>query len=893
MSSGGFSVRVPDFSIGAGSAGVSAFVAALETAASAPPVPAAPLQPLIGAAGPVAGAPLVGTDADNTINGTGGADVIYGHGGSDTINGGAGNDTLIGDTLIEGKTAAGDTNAAGVVGNNGGGFAAFSGDGTEIAFYSGSTNLVSGVQGGQLYVKNLVTGAIVQANTDGHGGVVDAGNIGDSPSFSPDGTKVAFEARANFGIEIYVKDLVTGSLTLVSADAAGNAATATTSSLHPRFSPDGTSVMFDSTAANLAAGDTNGHQDVFIKNLNTGAVTLVSELNGVTPTLANNDSRNGSWAASGTQIVFESIASNLASGDTNGRWDVFTKDLNTGAVTLISQDAYAVGEGNSDSRNAVFDPGDPTFIAFDSFANNLVSNDNNNSIDIFLKDGTHSSAALESYVTVNNTTVLGNGNSNDPQFSPDGHFLVFWSVASNLSAADPNTTQDVYMVNLQTHAMTLLSASPGGVVGNGDSGDENAGFPYFSPDGSLVMFGSNANNIAAGTNNGSDNVILVNVDAGAPGADTLNGGAGNDTLAGGPGDDVLDGGADNDLLLGGSGADTASYADAPSAVTVSLLVSGPQNTIGAGTDTLIAVENLTGSAFADTLTGSAAGSVLNGGGGNDLLTGGAGNDTFNGGAGTDAVSYANAAAGVHVSLLTAAAQNTVGAGTDTLNSIEKLVGSSFADTLTAGTAGSTLNGGPGGDDLIGGPGSDILNGGAASDFADYSLASAGVTVSLAAAGFQNTVGAGSDELVGIEKLEGSSHNDTLTGDSGPNALFGIAGNDVITGGGGQDSLSGGAGNDTFVFTAIGDSTVAAPDTVLDFQSGDKIDLHLIDANTALAGDQAFHLGATGGHTGDIVVGAFSGGHTVVDLYVNADATPDAAIILNGDHTGLVAGDFVL
>ena len=375
--------------------------------------------------------------------------------------------------------------------------------------------------------------------------------------------------------------------------------------------------------------------------------------------------------------------------------------------------------------------------------------------------------------------------------------------------------------------------------------------------------------------------------------DTLTGLGGNDRLFGHGGTDLLDGGPGNDLLNGGTGTDTATYADAASGVTVNLTLVTPQVTGGSGTDTLISIENLIGSNFADTFTAAATGSSLSGGVGNDLLIAGPGNDTLDGGQGVDAVSYANAAAGVHVSLLTSAAQNTVGAGTDTLISIEKLVGSAFADTLTAGAAGSTLNGGNGGDDLFSGPGSDILNGGGASDFADYALAAAGVTVSIAVTTFQNTVGAGSDQLVGIEKLVGSNFADTLTGDGGVNTIYGIAGADTLNGGGGGDYLYGGAGADSFVFSSIADTTVAAPDTIGDFQTGDHIDLHLIDANTAVAGDQAFHLGATPGHAGDIVVGAFTGGHTVLSLYVNADATPDAEIILTGDHTGIAAGDFVL
>ena len=306
-----------------------------------------------------------------------------------------------------------------------------------------------------------------------------------------------------------------------------------------------------------------------------------------------------------------------------------------------------------------------------------------------------------------------------------------------------------------------------------------------------------------------------------------------------------------------------------------------------------ASQNLVGGTFYDTLSGMGGNDHLYGHGGNDLLDGGAGDDILDGGPGVDTASYTAATGQVLVSLLINGPQNTLGAGTDTLISIEKIVGSSFADILTAGTAGSTLNGGPGGDDLIGGPGSDILNGGAASDFADYRLATAGVTVTLAITTSQNTIGAGFDALVGIEKLAGSSHDDHLSGDANANALYGMAGNDVITGGAGQDTLGGGAGADSFILTAIGDSTVAAPDHILDFQSGDHIDLHMIDANTGVAGDQAFHLGATPGHAGDIVVGPFSGSYTVISLYINADASPDAEIILNGDHHAMTAADFVL
>src|SRR5215813_2820469 len=126
---------------------------------------------------------------------------------------------------------------------------------------------------------------------------------------------------------------------------------------------------------------------------------------------------------------------------------------------------------------------------------------------------------------------------------------------------------------------------------------------------------------------------------GTPIADVISGLGGNDTLSGLAGEDVLDGGDGNDVLDGGAGIDTASYASAAHGVSVSLAVAGPQDTGGAGIDTLVSIENLTGSAFGDTLTGDAGANALNGGAGDDILIGGAGADAFDGGDGFDLVSY--------------------------------------------------------------------------------------------------------------------------------------------------------------------------------------------------------------------------------------------------------------
>lgn len=230
---------------------------------------------------------------------------------------------------------------------------------------------------------------------------------------------------------------------------------------------------------------------------------------------------------------------------------------------------------------------------------------------------------------------------------------------------------------------------------------------------------------------------------------------------------------------------------------------------------------LTGSALSDNLFGQGGNDQLFGNGGDDRLNGGVGNDTLNGGAGLDTADYSSgvlvgqsftgATAGVKVNLTLAGAQNTGGAGLDTLVSIENVIGTNFNDTLTGNSANNglmggngndILNGGSGDDWLVGGTGNDLLNGGAGIDFADYRNkvgaigATAGVKVNLTLTGAQNTGGAGSDTLVSIENLIGTDFNDTLTGNGSDNKVEAAGGNDQLNGGLGNDRLYSGIGNDT-------------------------------------------------------------------------------------------------
>jgi serralysin len=402
-------------------------------------------------------------------------------------------------------------------------------------------------------------------------------------------------------------------------------------------------------------------------------------------------------------------------------------------------------------------------------------------------------------------------------------------------------------------------------------------------------------NISANVLNGGGGDDTLNGNAGA---DTLNGAGGNDSLSGGNGDDTLIGAGGNDSLNGGNGIDTASYSSSAAGVTVSLAVASAQNTVGAGTDTLSFMENLTGSGFADTLTGdvnankllgNAGNDSLVGGDGNDTLDGGAGDDNLNGGAGIDTADYTSAAAGVTVAVKTGA-QNTIGAGTDTFTAIENLTGSKFADTLTGngsnnvltgnngndtliGQSGAdSLSGGSGKDTLDGGSGSDILNGGGGADTATYATATGAVTVNLSLAAAQVTGGAGTDTLTLIENLIGSNFADHLTGSTAANTVDGGGGNDQIDGGLGKDILIGGAGQDNFIFSTTPNSS-SNWDTISDFSVADDT-IQLSQAIFAAAGGvgtlsaSAFRNGTAAGDADDRIIYDQATGK----IYYDADGT---------------------
>jgi glucose/arabinose dehydrogenase len=366
--------------------------------------------------------------------------------------------------------------------------------------------------------------------------------------------------------------------------------------------------------------------------------------------------------------------------------------------------------------------------------------------------------------------------------------------------------------------------------------------------------------------------------------DNLSGGAGDDMLFGGSGDDTLEGGEDADTLMGGKGSDFASYAGSASGVTINLATGIAQGGDAAG-DILRGIENLIGSAFADTLTGDEN---------DNIIQPGAGDDTVDGGNGNDTVSYAETTQGVVVDLSALTDQATgIEIGADDLTSIEDVIGGSGGDVLT----------GDGGDNVLApGAGDDDLDGGAGLDTVSYAEVLQAVSVNLSALSDQATGAAiGTDQLAGIENVIGGFANDILIGDIAANVLLGNSGRDVLAGGDGADTLSGGLGkdrlaggaaNDRFDFNQMKEAGKGPHrDNIVDFHrsQNDMIDLAGIDANTHKGGNQAFKFIGSHGfthHAGELRVSRH-----VVQGDVNGDGRADFEIHVN--LMQLKVGDFFL
>jgi Tol biopolymer transport system component len=209
------------------------------------------------------------------------------------------------------------------------------------------------------------------------------------------------------------------------------------SSWNPAISADGRYVAFESAASNFFPNDTNHWYDVFVRDLMTETTTVVSvDSNGV---LGNQLSHDPSISADGRYVAFSSPASNLVPGDTNGWEDVFVHDMQTGTTVRVSVNSSGA-QGTSGSSNKPSISGNGRYVVFSSTAMGLVSGDTSDFGDIFRHD-LQTGETIR--VSVDSTGVQSNQGADDPSISADGRLVVFDSYSSNLVANDTNDVQDI------------------------------------------------------------------------------------------------------------------------------------------------------------------------------------------------------------------------------------------------------------------------------------------------------------------------------------------------------------------------------------------------------------------------------------------------------------------
>ncbi|MBI3597906.1 MAG: PD40 domain-containing protein [Nitrospirae bacterium] len=389
---------------------------------------------------------------------------------------------------------------------NGDSFAsALSADGRFVAFSSTASNLVSGDTNGRsdIFVRDQTTGIIERVSVSSTG--LEGNDASNYPAISADGRYVSFSSKAsnlvagdtNGWFDVFVHDRESGETSRVSVNSAGSEGNG--NSFPSAISADGRFIAFSSKANNLVSNDKNGTFDLFVHDRQTGATTRVSVDS--LGTEGNDFSYAPTIDASGQFVAFSSKASNLVAGDTNGTFDVFMHNMETGETTRISVDSAGMNANGQSGWPAI--SADGKYVAFSSKANNLVSGDTNDTFDVFMHN-METGETMRVSVDSLGAEANQNGDSVASALSADGRFVAFTSGASNLTPSDTNGTFDVFVHDRESGKTTRVSVNNLGTEGN------NASYvSALSADGRVVVFNSKASNLATGDTNGASDIFVT------------------------------------------------------------------------------------------------------------------------------------------------------------------------------------------------------------------------------------------------------------------------------------------------------------------------------------------------------------------------------------------------
>jgi Tol biopolymer transport system component len=380
--------------------------------------------------------------------------------------------------------------------NGGSHNACVSGDGRYVAFMSHATDWVDGDTNGaaDVFVYDAQTGTADRVSLDSSGQQADAAST--NPSISDDGRYVVFESSAtnlvasdsNGVSDVFLHDRQTGTTQRVSVDSAENQSNG--DSLNAAISRNGLFVAFASDATNLVASDLNGVRDIFVRDVAGGTTQRVSVSSALVQ--GNGASDNPAISLDGRYVAFMSAATNLVAGDTNARYDIFLHDRTPQTTVRVSMSSAGAETNAGSDRPAI--SADGRYVVFESSATNLVTGDTNDVNDIFLRD---TQASTTERISLSSAGTQSDGASSEATVSDDGRYVAFHSLATNLVAGDANGLQDVFLRDRQTPATTRLSADVSGLDADGFSAN-----PTISGNGQHAVFQSIATDLVAGGTNG-------------------------------------------------------------------------------------------------------------------------------------------------------------------------------------------------------------------------------------------------------------------------------------------------------------------------------------------------------------------------------------------------------
>jgi Tol biopolymer transport system component len=398
---------------------------------------------------------------------------------------------------IHSRTDRVSVNSSGTAGSGVSLAPSINGDGSLVAFVSQSTNFVTGVSGSQIYLHNRQTNQIEVISRDSDTTLVnEGGGVSSDPSISSDGRLVAFVSlSANLvtgvsGQQIYVRDRQTGQTTVISKSSAGVVGTGASSA--PAISADGRFVAFVSASTNLVTG-VNGTQ-VYVHERQTGQTTLVSKDNSVTPVAGNGVSATPAISSDGQFVAFASLSTNLVAG-VGANQQIYIHDrlasLN-GVTSLISKDTVTITAGNGASSAPTMS-GDGQFVAFVSAATNIVAGFSGQQVYVHDRNtgvnGTNSLISRDNSGTPN----AGDQNSSVPSISSSGRYVAFASLATNLETGVSG--QQIYLHDRNGPTTSLVSRDNTGSLVEGNAPSDT---PSIDDNGGFVAFASQASNLLAG-----------------------------------------------------------------------------------------------------------------------------------------------------------------------------------------------------------------------------------------------------------------------------------------------------------------------------------------------------------------------------------------------------------